>query len=294
MGATPTPSPTVRLPPRFGSSTFVSEAKLKPPSMADTKETPFVSVKKEATSPLPKEGGRFAHDQIMDFGTEVKAVRVGLEENHIYYTVHESLLRRTSVFRDQLRNSESTPLQIGVLLLPYAKPSAFGIYVQWLYSGRLHTKMKKSPSVTDPLHQREWFKLVDGYLIGERMADAEFRDTIMDAMLEWCKEATIQDQKVLLDNVGDIYSSCATGSPLRQLVSDVSAWHFDDATIQEMRIDNEVALPYDFVLDTLSKLSTRMQGTGRSPFGTRSPIEGGRGTCRYHCHGDKACYRQIE
>jgi hypothetical protein len=133
-------------------------------------------------------------------------------------------------------------------------------------------------------------------LIGERLADAEFRDTVMDAMLDWCKEATTQDHKALLENVGDIYSSCHAGSHLRQLVSDIAAWHFDDSAIQEMRIDDEVTLPYGFLPDTLCGLSKRMQGRGQNPFGfgTRSPVDEGRGTCKYHCHGDKACYKQIE
>ena len=241
---------------------------------------------------------------IHSFGTKIKAVRVGTDNDHIDYTVHESLLKRSPFLSSELETSDA---QQSFLYVSDIKPSAFGIYVQWLYSGRLHTKMPKgSATVTEPTHRREWFKLVDGYLVGEHLAGIDFRDTVIDAMLEWCKEASPTDLQVLLDNVSEVYKSCNYNSPLRQLVSDVAAWHFADADIQGMRTGSRGSLPSEFVLEMLCKLSARLQGPSTKPQGgqgqglfanavhvLQSPVATGRGTCKYHCHGDKICYRKL-
>jgi hypothetical protein len=67
MRATPQPSPTVRLPPRFGTSIFVNGTKPNSPFAANSPSTPLASIKKEeGMSASPKEGERFAHDQIIE------------------------------------------------------------------------------------------------------------------------------------------------------------------------------------------------------------------------------------
>lgn len=249
------------------------------------------------------------------FGTKVKAVRVG-EEKHTDFSVHEDLLKRSAFFQAALA-TDGLSLTSNVILLPQVQASDFGIYVQWLYSKRLHTRVHKVASSADFAHRREWTKLVRSYLIGEKLGDsklayslfpttfiwlttvAEFRDTVMDAILDWCKEASSDDCPVILNGTAEVYEGCPAGSPLRRLFSDIAAWRFTDATIQGLRLDNGWP-PREFVLDTLKSLSSRFQPKNAGPFSIskenpiNAPMIRGRGTCDYHCHGEKVCYKVEE
>ncbi|KAF2250850.1 hypothetical protein BU26DRAFT_603379 [Trematosphaeria pertusa] len=284
---------------RFGTPSRIGE---KPPSVASTPSSAPPAVPAfdggsvlQARKKMAAQAERFSHNRILDFGIKVRAVRVGTESQHTDFTVHENLLRRSPFFVSPLDPCGSGDAG-AFTALPDHKPTAFTVYVQWLYSGRLHTKPSKeeTTAVGDPLRRQEWLKLVDAYILGEYLGDIDFRDTVIDAMLGWFHEAQTQDRTSLLDSVGEVYMETSPGSPLCRLLSDIVAWHFEDRTLQEMKVkQTSFQLPPAFLLDTLVKLSSRFQGAGMAAFGRGSPVNAGRGTCIYHCHGpgDKACYK---
>lgn len=227
------------------------------------------------------------------FGTKVMTVRVGQAPNHTDFTVHENLLSRTPFLAEAINSKKdsTTYIEIG----DHSK-SAFGLYLQWLYTGRLHTKPSKVPLLiyTSP-SQEEWHNLTDAYLLGERLGDIKFKDTVIDAMLEWFFETLPKDRRVVYETAPKVYLRVQAGGPLRRLISDMAAYHFDDQTIQEMATrQSSLGLPYDFLSDTLVKFSSRMQGSGASTMSkiVQPPVFAGRGTCNYHCHGDNECYKK--
>lgn len=169
----------------------------------------------------------------------------------------------------------------------------FRIYVQWLYSGRLHTKLyfKEGSEASGNVHRNEWLQLVNAYLLGEKLADTDFRDLVLDACLDWFGEASRKDLLIIVQSVREAYTQLAKNSPLRQLVVDIAAWHFDHQTVKKFQeVESVVDFPKSFLLDMLAAMSARFQGTGSS-FGIVSPVLKGRGTCEYHCHGDEKCYK---
>ncbi|KAF2686722.1 hypothetical protein K458DRAFT_470639, partial [Lentithecium fluviatile CBS 122367] len=225
-------------------------------------------------------------------GTEVATVRVGIQPNHVDFTVHRNLLARSPYFAEALQTTQLPYIPIGA-----RKISAFATYQQWLYSGRLHTmpSTKEAPAADRSPHQTEWLNLKDIYVLGEFFADDEFRDRIIDTMLEWFRTTPADDRCILLETASEVYHNVRSSSPLRRLVSDVVAWHFNDTQIQEMALKHTThQLPVDFLADTLGKLSSRFQGPGVTPFTDkpRSPVITSRGNCNYHCHGEKDCYKK--
>jgi hypothetical protein len=220
-------------------------------------------------------------------------VRVGLQPDHTDFTVHENLLSRTPFFADAFnrRNTFTAYIAIGG-----QKTSAFSVYMNWLYTGRLHIKPSKNRSVgSHSPHHSEWQNLTDCYLLGEYLGDVHFRDTVVDVMLEWFDVTPAKERRGILDTAAKIYRQVQTGDPLRRFVTDIAAYHFDDKTIQEIVAKHSgMQLPALFVADILGKLSSRFQGTGASTFSNvpQPPVIAGRGTCNYHCHGDKECYKK--
>lgn len=218
-------------------------------------------------------------------GTKVETVRVGISPFHTDFTVHRNLLQRVPYFQTAL-NGEPQPKGFEEYhTVPAGKADAFTIYVHWLYTRRLHTRKKKQDFATNG-HRLEWITLVDSYILGEHLADVEFRDRLMDVLLDWQKEASHADKVAVLCRVSDIYYACPKSSPLRELVSDIAAYSLDDSVIQEMAMKQ---YPYDFFADTLGKLAGRLQGMRMFKAET-NPVDSARGTCRYHCHGKKPCH----
>jgi hypothetical protein len=222
-------------------------------------------------------------------GTEVETVRIGKKPFHTDFTVHRNLLRRIPYFDSPLTID---PEGFGLLkhhALTEEKATAFTIYVQWLYTGRIHTRMQNQTQ-DDTSHRDEWFELTNAYILGEHLVDVDFCDRLMDAFVSWHKEASPDGTTVILDNVAYIYRMCPETSPLRKLVSDITAFSFDSREIQRVTIGNEDRFPYDFVTMTLRNLAEYMRYTRL--FGAKTnPVDESSTTCNYHSHGEMSCYR---
>ncbi|KAF1962175.1 hypothetical protein CC80DRAFT_588771 [Byssothecium circinans] len=222
-------------------------------------------------------------------GTIVTTIRVGPSSSPKDFTVHVNLLTRSSFFTNALCNQGvSTSITLDSCTAP-----TFHLYNNWLYTGRLFSKptIKDAPAVSAPgsQHRKEWIQLTQAYILGVFLEDVEFRDQVMDALLDWFEEVHFAARSAPLDNVEDVYGELAKGNPLRELVSDIAAYHFEHTLVEEMQKKSD--MPAAFLLETLVKMSTRFQG-GRSAFGTASPVLKGKGGCKYHCHGEGGCYKR--
>ncbi|KAF2643738.1 hypothetical protein P280DRAFT_215912 [Massarina eburnea CBS 473.64] len=221
-------------------------------------------------------------DRMLDFGTKVTTVRVGSEHPQDF-TVHENLLKRSPFFSNALTQIDDT-----FPTLKNCSVSTFQLYVNWLYTNRLHSK-PTSESVSEVEQRNEWIRLTEAYILGEYLDDADFRDCIIDALLDLFEGIHPTARSAPLDNVQDIYK-LADGSPLRELVSDIAAWHFDHDIVEEIK--TRVHVPSAFLVETLVKLSKRFQNPSAELYGNVSPVVKGRRSCKYHCHAfEKTCYK---
>ncbi|CAO2651947.1 Nn.00g002300.m01.CDS01 [Neocucurbitaria sp. VM-36] len=219
----------------------------------------------------------FSKGNILKMGTKVIAVRVGVEPNQTDFTVHEALIRKSSPFFQACLSRPWRMPQERVVRLLRCRPAAFTIYVQWLYTNRLHA-FPVNPSGADA----ESTNLVYGCDLGYYLQDGNYQDTIIDAMILWKKKVETADRSKFISSWAEtIYKVTTTSSPFRKLLVDMIVWD----TSHDWRVRSMGALPYELIQDIVIGLSARCEGRPGA-----SPLED-EPSCSYHCHGKKPCYK---
>ena len=218
-------------------------------------------------------------------GTKVIAVRVGAEPKHTDFSVHENLIRLSSPFFEAALSRDWKESQEKIVKLPGCNAHAFRIYVQWLYTGQLHTKLQFNHTSPND-GQWEWANLVKAYLLGDYLQDIDFKDTIMDAMIDWANEATRECSDAPPHSSVEVYQHTRDGSPLRKVTLDFTTWRLTNNFPVSM---NEYQFPSDFLTAVVTSLTERIR-TGK----VVRPNFMDKKYCYYHCHGDRACYKDKD
>lgn len=206
-------------------------------------------------------------------------VRVGTAGAAIY--VHENLVRESSIFfKGMLAHNwkESTDR---IVLLPYDDPIIFNIYVQWKYKG----KILSATADQDDENQEEWLRLVQAYVLGDKLQDAAFKDAVLDSIIAKSNVAVNGFHYFPIQNITTfIYANTVPKSPLRRLIVDQHVYHGQATWMENASVDD---LDKEFLFDlSIAFLENRPQPLGLAPdkFGV---------TCMYHEHdGDGSkCYK---
>ena len=114
---------------------------------------------------------------------------VRIEGSSEEQTVHANLLCASSIFFNNLINNlriqdgRDNIVEVTNGFGTYDM-KAFRIYVQWLYTGHVHTK----PPVREPSLMGEWENLLTGYRLACFIADFDYMNTLADAMVECLTE----------------------------------------------------------------------------------------------------------
>jgi hypothetical protein len=96
------------------------------------------------------------------------------------FTIHEGLIRTRSDFVQLALRGEWKEARERTIPLPEDDPDVFSVYQQFLYGGLIYTSYKNAPSRPDD----EYKVLVKAYILGEKIMDQEFKDSIVDAIIE--------------------------------------------------------------------------------------------------------------
>jgi len=110
-------------------------------------------------------------------GTKVIAVRVGEEPNHTDFTVHEKLICESSEFFKATLGRDWRESKERLVKLPSFEAKEFQIYVQWLYTGRLHVSAPGSGSTKSSADKSN---ITNGYTLGDFLQDTDYRDTLLE------------------------------------------------------------------------------------------------------------------
>ncbi|KAF2659813.1 hypothetical protein K491DRAFT_755119 [Lophiostoma macrostomum CBS 122681] len=233
---------------------------------------------------------RLHKNGILDLGTKVITVRVGQEPSHTDFTVHESLIRKSSPFFEAALSRQWREATERLVKLPEADAQAFKLYVHWLYTGHPNIFITGNPHSSDRTQlvkdrEIELTKLVQGYLLGDYPQDCDYKDTLADAFLEWGSRfwsGLAQPFK----HAAPIYSSTTKGSPVRELIVDFTLWT-QRHTCWDGVGDDE--LPNAFLCDYIRAREAKDRDVAAR---NSSPFFRFKGTCHYHCHSDDTCYRE--
>ncbi|KAF2867652.1 hypothetical protein BDV95DRAFT_171828 [Massariosphaeria phaeospora] len=224
---------------------------------------------------------RHMFGDLIHMGTSAIAVRVGAEPDIKGFTVHEQLIRKSSPFFEAALSNPATTAHPILIKLPKCSPTDFHVYVQWLYTGRVHVVLT-SP-ITSDKDTDEYCLLIRGYLLGEYLQDTHYRDTLMDALVQLVSGPI--KSFLARTEFGRIYQETKIESPLRRLLVDVAVWRHNWEYAKEQDFPKEM---FWGVMTGLADRCQRPAGEAQST----SPFEVVKGTCHYHCHGDDTpCYK---
>lgn len=161
--------------------------------------------------------------------------------------------------------------------LPEDDPEVFSVYQQWLYGGRIHT-CSSNKALFKP--NDEYKTLVKAYILGEKIVDQDFKDSIADASVEKLRPLRRFDAS-LTDLVFD---NTPAGSPLRRLWLDVY-YHFGSSEWLDAKLVGG-PINAEFMVEF-----SRYQMEYRTGFGSFGK-DGMFLSCTYHEHGIRPCHRQ--
>lgn len=223
-------------------------------------------------------------------------VRVGAEKAD--FAVHQNLLCKNSPFFDAALRNDWTEAETRVVPLPEARPEVFSVYQSWLLQ---QTIFSAAPEQAD----EEWSILIEAYVLGERLGDVNFKDAIMDAVLEKRKE----EDTVPTTQISTIYEGTPTGSSLRKWIVDMIVRHgtsewFDCETAHRHGISPQAWLIPDFSQDCVRALMSKLKDSGEAPEESsddsseseEESSDSKEGECKYHEHvkEGRPCYNSLD
>lgn len=144
---------------------------------------------------------------------EVVVFLVGTKEPK-KYTVHEDLVKPSSEFVRLALRGDWQEASTRVIPLPDDEPAVFSVYLHWLYNGLLHTS--RQGLMTWSESDAEYEMLVKAYILGEKIIDVTFKNSVIDAILEKVAKNTFNKRLTSL-----VFDNTPSGSALRRLWMDV-------------------------------------------------------------------------
>ena len=162
-------------------------------------------------------------------------------------------------------------------------PDAFYLYRHWLRRRTFPTRVN-APGVEG---NEEYLRLAKAYVLGEQMGDINFKDAVIDAIVD--KSNTATTDKKRWSPVGPvircIYDNTPETSPARQLLVDLYAVSGRSKWLHTW------AKKSDLTKDFLYDLSIALFKQKQDPTGKRDKPT--YGTCVYHQHppGLEFCYK---
>ncbi|PYI15781.1 hypothetical protein BO86DRAFT_415703 [Aspergillus japonicus CBS 114.51] len=185
-----------------------------------------------------------------------RAIEIVVGDEQKVYGVHEGLIRSSSPFFDKAMAGEWTEI--------------VALYIHWLYYSTLPVFCDE-PGL---FGNSEYLDLVKAYVLGDKILDIRFQDTVIDAIVEKCH--SIARDGLRWYPVGEVleyaYHNLAASAPILELFVDIyvaqasSSWLHDWA--------DPTTIPQPLLLRLASKLLNQRDTS-------EEPLE----ASKYHCRG---------
>ncbi|RAH69974.1 BTB/POZ domain-containing protein [Aspergillus aculeatinus CBS 121060] len=211
---------------------------------------------------------RVSKDSVNKFQGRTIEIVVGDEQR--VYGVHEGLVRSSSPFFDKALAGKWKESAQRTVQLPNDEPKIVALYIHWLYYGTL-------PVFCDELVEignSEYLDLAKAYILGDKILDTLFQDTVIDAIIEKSR-STAQDghrwypDGAVLDYA---YHNIAESAQILELFVDMYVTKGNSSWLQEWT--DPTHIPQPFLLSVASKLLDRRAVS-------KEPLE----ALIYHIHG---------
>ena len=171
--------------------------------------------------------------------------------------------------------------------LPADSATAFEDFHSFLYTGKVYSA--KEGEENAPGVDNEWTRLVWAWILGEVLLSVSFKDAVLDALLH--KLAPKGRYPTGMSFLAYKYSS--ESSPFRRLMVDIAVYRWEESSMS-LPVDEEdrVGVFPFFQSVSLALLRWKLQSEVATKAEDMDPTRR-EGTCFYHEHGDKPCYRTM-
>ncbi|QPG93801.1 hypothetical protein C2857_002715 [Epichloe festucae Fl1] len=218
---------------------------------------------------------RVFRNECLDFSGRSLEVIVGETSFH----VNEKLICAASPFFDTAFGGEWNESKTRSIELTEHDAQVFRTYMHWLYLDKLAVRNDAPGFVGN----EEYIHLAKAYVLGDFLSDGQFKDAVMDAILE--KSTTTASDGRTWYPVGPvirhIYDNTLGCSEARKLLVDIYTLNGHGAWLQVWADPDD--LPKEFLLDLAVALLDK-----RSRPKPATPLD----PCRYHQHKpNQTCYK---
>ncbi|CAI7593507.1 unnamed protein product [Penicillium crustosum] len=150
------------------------------------------------------------------------AVKITVGASKEPFHVHESVLCTSSRFFNAAMSGSWKESKEYTIELPEDDPAAFSIYSHWLYFAKIPGILdaaKKGESAKRSA--QEYYDLVSAYVLGDKLLDTQFQNSVIDAILDTCSKADSKDGKVYFPDanaVSHAYNNTTKSSKIREML----------------------------------------------------------------------------
>jgi hypothetical protein len=190
----------------------------------------------------------------------------------VKFGVHKGILIRRSAFLRAALTGTFKEATEGTVTLQEDSPKVFGVFVSWLYTGKLENTVDEIPT---PYGSN---RLAELYIFADRYDVPILRNDAIDALV-----TTRQNLQIPASFFRKVYDATLPKDPLRRLLADMVVF---DTDIRESVVAYRESYPAEMLLDMLVVSSERIDallsgsGNGRWPWNpTKSNI-----CSSYHTH----------
>lgn len=204
------------------------------------------------------------------------------------FHIHEAQLIASSDFFKNALQGDWKAKSERTIKLPDCGVESFRKYAEWLYTGRMCTMSQdddvESLYESGDVEDDEPSTFADCYALGLVLQDTDFRDNLIDAMVEAMINKNIDNT----DLPHCVYSSCSEDSPHRKLAVDLAVYTWDSTNFAQIPSED---YPVEFLSGLLSSVSELLED-GREQLSFAAFFED-TDLCAYHEHttSKKPCYK---
>jgi hypothetical protein len=170
--------------------------------------------------------------------------------------------------------------------LPSNSDTAFEDFHSFLYTGKVYTAMEDEENAAG--RDNEWTRLTNAWILGEVMLSVSLKDAVVDAVLQKMSKGTHPTKMFRW-----AYKYGPNDSPFRRLMVDIATSCWNESAMSRPIPEGDFALLAPFYQSISVAL---LEQARRHVLAKEKKVDNPtkhEGTCFYHEHGDKPCYKTM-
>ncbi|KAL1622565.1 hypothetical protein SLS56_008743 [Neofusicoccum ribis] len=210
----------------------------------------------ERDSGSSKEGSKDRVSKAAALGTsslKSKTISVAVGGQTEPFLIHQDILCASSPFFRNACNGGWKESEEGFVTLPCHSPEAFEVYTQWLYSGKMFVDEHK-----DDYESMDWDIFIGAYLLGDKLLDVDFRNTLIDLAIR----IEVYYGIIPHNHAKAAYSGLPVSDPYRRLYVDMHTWEIASSWYSDVNNKNATDAPTEVFRDVAKTAAENRRSIG--------------------------------